>query len=145
MDFYGLIVLLVALIVVSACLTAGLFGAMYALHTYGGDKIPDHKYRDFDFKHIRKEQLSDFIIRLACITFPPTLLLHVLEFLAVGVYIRAYPGTVTLALAILECAAIACGLFYILKLDRIRVAIFASITTLLYICLYGIFIFQYLH
>ncbi len=144
MDPYGLMVLLVALVLVSACLTAGLYGAMYAVHKYAGNRIPDHSYRNFDFDHVRKEQLSEFLVRIAAITFSATLVLHILEFGAVGFYIRAYPWTITFALFILESAAIACGLIYILKLDRTRVVIFTSVAAALYICLYGIFIFQYL-
>lgn len=62
MDPYGLMVLLVALVLVSACLTAGLYGAMYAVHKYAGNRIPDHSYRNFDFDHVRKEQLSEFLV-----------------------------------------------------------------------------------
>ncbi len=144
MDVYGLAVLFVSLLVASALLTAAIFGAMFALHRYAAHRFPARMYGTFDFEHIEKTQLSEFLARIAAIAFPPTMILHLLEFLTVGIYIRAYPVVITLALFAFQTVAIGAGFLFILKLDRKRAIVLTSITAAVYLLLYWIFIFGYL-
>jgi len=139
MDVYGLIVLFFSLVIASALLTAAIFGAMFALHKYAAHQIPKRLYGTFDFDHIQKTQLSEFLVRIAA-----TMILHLLEFLTVGIYIRAYPALITVALVVLQAASMAIGFVLILKMDRKRAIVLTSIATAVYLLLYWIFIFGYL-
>jgi hypothetical protein len=144
MDIYGFIVLTVVLIVASAFQVAAMFGAMFALHNYAAHKVPPAPYGRFDFDHIDKAHLQELIVKLAAILYPPTILLHLLEFLTIGIYIRAYPFLVSLLLFILETAAIYAGIAFILKANRQRTIILTIVNALFYLLLYVGLIFTYL-
>jgi hypothetical protein len=141
MDIYGLLVLLFALLLV-ACLQVGvMFAAMFLIHKYAASYVPATNYGLFNFNQIEKSHLIE-LLRGICLTiFPPTLGLHILEFVIVGIYFRACPALISFILFALETAAIAFGLRRFLKLDPRRTAILTAISSLIYLFLYGLVIY----
>jgi hypothetical protein len=144
MDIYGLIVLAIVLIVASALQVAVMFGAMFAMHKYATAKVPPAPYGSFDFDHIDKAHLQELALKLAAILYPPTIVLHLLEFVTIGIYIRAYPVLISACLFVLETAAISAGIAFILKVNRQRAVILAGVNSLFYLFLYFALIFTYL-
>jgi len=148
-DLGGLFVLLMSALVASAFLTAAMFGAMFALHKYGAGKVPEAGYDNFDFDNITKPTLSEFLVRLATIIFPATILLPLLTnilFPPLGAQgFRRHYAILTLMLFILETAAIGAGLWKILKIDRLRIAIFTGAGAFAYMILYWVLLYKYLY
>jgi hypothetical protein len=144
MDIYGFLVLLVVLIVASAFQVAAMFGAMFAMHNYAAHKVPVAPYGRFDFDHINKAHLQELLVKLAAILYPPTIVLHILEFLTIGIYIRKFPLLISLLLLVLETAAMYAGITFILKADRRRTIILTVFNAIFYLLLYYAIIFGYL-
>jgi len=149
MDIYGTLVLLLTTVVVSALLTAALFGVMFGIHKYAADKIPDTNYGNFDFNNITRATLSEFLARLSAIIFPPTILLHILIYILFpfpGTHpFRQHAGLLTFILFVLETGAIATGLALILKLDRNRLIILTSVIAVLYLLVFWLILYDKLY
>ena len=138
--FAGTIVLVLALIVAASFQVAAIYGTMWCLHKYAGDKIHEHTYGQFDFNNFQKPQLSELLVRLAAIYFTPTILFHLLEYWIVGPYIKLYWAIVLLVLMVLETATVAVGLHFIIKLDRKRLIILTAASAVIYLLIYWLFI-----
>lgn len=149
LDIFGLLVLLFAAVVTSAFLTAALFGVMFAVHKLAAGKFPENNYENFDFDNITKPTLSEFLLRIAAAVFPATILLVLLAnilFPPLSPHgFRRHYALVSLFLWILETAAIAVGLWKLLKLDPPRLAVFTAAASLLFLLLYWIFLYNDLY
>jgi hypothetical protein len=145
----GLFVLLLVAIVASALLTAALFGVMYATHKFAADKFPDSSYENFDFNSITKPTLSEFLLRLAGAVFPATIVLVLLAnifFPPLSPHgFRRHYLLVSVLLWFLETAAIAVGLWKLLKLDPPRIGVFTAAASLLFLFLYWLFLYNNLY
>jgi hypothetical protein len=84
------------------------------------------------------------LVKLAALFYPPTLILHLLEFLAIGIYIRAYPSLIFVGLLIPELAATAAGITFILKADKQRMMILSRVNAVFFVIAYFSIIFGYL-
>jgi len=148
-DLGGLFVLLVSALLASALLTAAMFGAMFALHKYGQGKVPEMGYEHFDFDNMTKPTVSEFVVRLAVILFPATIVLPLLTnilFPPLGPQgFRKHYALLTILLFMLETGAIGLGLWKILKIDRVRIAIFTGAGAAAYFILYWLFLYKYLY
>jgi len=134
-DLWGLILLIIALVVIGAIQTAVSVGVMWGMHKKLADKFPETNYGHFDFENFQKLAFKDMITRLAIIFVGATVVLHVLYFMFIGRSRYAFAWSTLLFL--LEAAAITAGLFFMYRLDPLRLAIIAGTSSLFYlICLW---------
>ena len=114
---FNLAVVLFAAILASALLTAAIFGVMFAVHKFAADKFREHSYENFDFNNITKPALSEFILRLAAVIFPATVVLVLLVNILFPPLspqgFRQHYLLVSVILWFLETAAIAVGLVFL--------------------------------
>ena len=139
----GFFSLLLALVEVSALQVGLLLAAMFGMHKYFRDKLPETRYLEFDFDSFDKKAFHDLTIRLAIIFCSSTIVIHMLFYIFINRnrYHFLY-GTVLL---ILESAAIAVGLLLLLKLDWLRLAILTGLSAILYLLLKWILVGQLLY
>jgi hypothetical protein len=134
-DLFGFVVLIFALIVVAFIQVAAALGIMYAMHMLLRDKLEETTYGQFDFDNFQKPAFYEMMSRLALIFLAPTMVLHVLEYLLVGIQIKRAPVAWRFGLLVLETAVIAAGLVYVLKVDRRRAIILTTASALVYVLL----------
>jgi hypothetical protein len=90
-------------------------------------------YGEFDFDNFQKPLLQDLMLRLAIMFAVPTILLHLLEFLFIGVTINRYRAIVCLTLFVLETAAIFAGFHFVFRLDKLRLLVLAGGSAIFYL------------
>lgn len=133
MDLLGLPILILILVVVGAAQIAVTMGVMFAMHKYMRDRLPDTLYGQFDFDNFQKPAFQDLLIRLAVVLAGATLVIHLLDYVLVGGEIRRYRFTVRFFLFLFETGAITSGLYYLFKLDWLRLAILAGANAIFYL------------
>ena len=144
-DLYGMLLLIAALILTVAVQVAAMLGIMWILHKVAADKMPDSNYLEFDFDNFQKPALIELLLKLAIVIAPATLILHLFVFLFCYLSVHRYPGLWGFSLTILESAAIAAGLFYVLKLDRFRIIVLSAGSALFYLIYYALFLRKLLY
>lgn len=142
-DPLGFVVLLVSLLV-AVVVQAGLaLAAMYAMHRYLGEELPEKTYVQFDFDSFQMPAFTEMLTRLILIFLGPTLVLHVLTFLFVSFYaIRRHAYVVGSVLFVLETGAIAAGFVYLMRLDRKRAGILTGVSAVVYLLLLTMFLYR---
>src|SRR5947208_2085279 len=63
MDFFGLIVIFFALIVVAVLLMGLVFGIMFLLFKFAQPQIRETTYAGFDFDHFNKAAFTELLIK----------------------------------------------------------------------------------
>ena len=129
----GPLVLLILLPFIGAVQGGVTLGVMYLIHTKMRSKLTQTNYGQFDFDNFQKATFQDLLVRLAIIFIGTTLVLHFLDYIFVGAEIRRYRGLVRIVLFVLETGAITAGLYYMFRLDRLRLSILAGVNALVYL------------
>jgi hypothetical protein len=142
-DLLGLVVLFVSLLV-AVVIQAGLaLAAMYAMHRYFPDHLPEKTYHQFDFDTFQMTAFTEMLTRLITIFLGPTLVLHLFVFVFVGFSgVRRHYLLVGFSLFVLEVAAIAAGLYFLLRLDRVRLSILTALSAVVYLLLLTLFLYR---
>ncbi|HVT81599.1 MAG TPA: hypothetical protein VHM90_13205 [Phycisphaerae bacterium] len=133
LDVLGLLVLLPVLIIVAAFQVGGALGIMWLMHKYMRDQLTETTYGQFDFDNFQKLPFQDLLIRLAIMFGGATLLIHLLDYLFVGPWIKKYTFLVCFVLVVLESGAIFAGFHFLFRLDRVRLAVLTAGCVLFYL------------
>ncbi len=133
LDVLGFVVLLLVLVIIAAIQAGGALGMMWLMHKYMRDQLTETTYGQFDFDNYQKLPFQDLVVRLCIMFGSATILIHLLEFILVGTYIRKYTFVVCFALFIFETAAIAAGFHFLFRLDRVRLAVLTAGSALFYL------------
>ncbi len=133
LDLLGFGVLLLMLVVMSAIQAVAALGIMWAMHKYWREKLTETTYGEFDFDNFQKPLLQDLLLRLAIMFAVPTILLHLLEFLFIGVMINRHRAIVCMVLFVLETAAIFAGFHFVFRLDKFRLLVLTGGSALFYL------------
>jgi len=134
----GLVSLFIALLGMGAAQTALAMIVMYGMNRLIPDKLTHTTYGEFDFNNFQKPAFKDFVIRLLLIFVGTTLALHLPEYLIVYRNIIRHWATVTFAMFVLETAGIAGGLYYIYRLDSLRLTIITAWSALWYMLFFAL-------
>jgi hypothetical protein len=134
----GLASLFIALLGIVAAQAALAMAVMYGMNKLIPDKLTHTTYGEFDFDHFQKPAFKEFIVRLILLFLATTLALHLLEYLIIYRNIIRHWGLITFALFVLETGGIAAGLYYLYKLDPLRLAIITTWSALWYMMFFAL-------
>ncbi len=134
MDYWiGVMTLFVALAVVSIWQIGAAVGVMFLMYKKVPREIAASTYLQFDFDNFQKQPFVELLTRLALIFAGPTVVLHMFEYMTFNRHIILHHGLIAFLLFIFEMSAIGAGLHYFLQLDKNRLIILTSASTLVYL------------
>lgn len=142
-DLLGLLVLLVSLLV-AVVVQAGLaLAAMYGMHRFLNDQLPETGFLQLDFDNVQMPALTEVVTRLLIIFGGPTLVLHLMTFLFVSFeQLRRHHLRWGFLLFVFEVAAIAAGFHFLLRTDRVRTGILTAVSAVVYLLLLTLFLYR---
>ncbi len=138
-----IVILLISLITATVLQVGILFGGMYAVTKFAGDKFGETTYGKLDFDNFQTSQLSEISGQLAVIIGVPTIVFHFIDFLYRHILIvpLGRQGFIWgVALLILTTATTFLGLLKLARIDQARSGILAAISAFFYIPIYYYFL-----
>jgi len=135
-NIIGLVILFVALLLEIVLFVGTTMAAMWGMNRVIPDKLTETTYGDFDFNSFQRVAFNNFLLRMFILFGGPILILHLLEYFLIFRDIIRHWYTIFFIMFVLMISAIAAGLYFMFRLDYLRLAILTGTSAVLYLILF---------